>query len=265
MRVAKEYNDIWNFPHCLGAIDGKHVVLQAPIHTGSDFFNYKSTFSIVLFAVVDAHYNFMYVDVGGQGRISDGGIFKNCSLYKKLEKNELRFPQDEPLNGRQREIPYFFIGDEAFALTDYLMKPFSGIQPKGSLQRVYNYRLSRARRVVENVFGITSAVFRVLRKPILLGPEKAELIVMAITHLHNFLRKSSSSRNLYTPSGTFDTEVEGKLVDGTYRTISNESTTSLLPLRNIPRKPSIQAKVIRDELSDFFYNEGRVLWQDRYA
>lgn len=239
--------------------------MQAPINTGSEFFNYKSTFSIVLFAVVDAHYNFLYVDAGGQGRISDGGIFKNCSLFKKLDKNVLRLPRAEALDGRQCEIPYFFIGDEAFALTDSLMKPFSGIHPKGSLQRVYNYRLSRARRVVENVFGIASAVFRVLRKPMLLGPEKAELIVMAIAHLHNFLRQSTSSCPLYTPNGTFDTEVEGKLVDGTYRTISNESTTSLLPLRNIPRKPSIQAKVIRDELADFFYNEGRIFWQDSYA
>jgi hypothetical protein len=107
LEVAKQYNEIWNFPHCLGALDGKHVVLQAPINTGSEFFNYKSTFSIVLFALVDADYNFLYVDAGGQGRISDGGIFKNCSLYKKLQKNNLNFPQAAPLDGRQRELPYF--------------------------------------------------------------------------------------------------------------------------------------------------------------
>lgn len=256
---------MWNFPHCLGAIDGKHVVIQSPIGSGSEFFNYKSTFSIVLFALVDANYNFLYVDAGGQGRISDGGIFKNCSLYKKLEKNDLKFPEAEPLHNKQREIPYFFVGDEAFALTNTLMKPYSGVHPKGSLQRVFNYRLSRARRVVENVFGIVSAVFRVLRKPILIGPEKAALIVMTVAHLHNFLRKSSTSCQIYTPRDMFDTEVEGHIIPGTYRTVTDEPMTSLLPIRRIPRRPPADANLIREELANFFQQEGRLLWQDNYA
>lgn len=106
--MAKQFEDTWNFPHCLGALDGKHVVLQAPINTGSEFFNYKSTFSVVLFALVDANYNFLYVDAGGQGRISDGGIFKNCSLYKKLERNDLNLPEPEALHDRLQKILYFF-------------------------------------------------------------------------------------------------------------------------------------------------------------
>ncbi|KYN07641.1 Putative nuclease HARBI1, partial [Cyphomyrmex costatus] len=134
---------MWNFPHCLGAIDGKHIVLQTPFNSGSEYFNYKKQFSIVLLVVVYANYNFIYVDVGCQGRISDGGI------------------------ERVREIPYFFIGDEAFALNPYLMKVFPGIHSKNSKERIYNYRLCRTRRVVENAFGILTAKFRVLRKVIL--------------------------------------------------------------------------------------------------
>lgn len=216
--------------------------------------------------MVDAKYNFLYVNAGCQGRISDGGVFKNTQLYKKLEQDNLCLPPAQALNGRQKCVPYFFLGDEAFALAENLMKPFPGLHSKGSLKRVYNYRLCRARRVVENVFGICSAVFRVLRKPLLLEPEKAELIVLAIVHLHNFLRKSSNSFNVYTPPGTLDTEVEGRLIEGSWRTIANlEERTSLLPLTNIPRRSCKSAQEIREELAEYFQNNDRLEWQDHYS
>lgn len=107
--MAEEYERKWNFPHCLGALDGKHVVLQKPVHSGSEFMNYKSTFSIVLFALVDANYNLLFVDVGCQGRISDGGVFKSSLLYSKMETDSLNFPKADLLATRNREIPYFFL------------------------------------------------------------------------------------------------------------------------------------------------------------
>lgn len=262
--MAEEYERLWNVPHCLGALDGKHVVLQAPKNSGSEFYNYKHTFSIVLFAVVDANYNFVFVDAGCQGRISDGGVFKNSQLNKKLEKGELSLPPAEQLNGRHRSIPYFFIGDDAFALTENVMKPFPGTPLKGTPQRIYNYRICRARRVVENVFGIASSVFRVLRKPILLEPEKAQLIVMAVAHLHNFLRKRPSSVNIYTPPGTFDYESDGLLTEGNWRQPDHDMT-SFLPIRNLPRRACRTAQEMREELAEYFCNEGRVEWQDEYA
>ncbi|KAH9632488.1 hypothetical protein HF086_017036 [Spodoptera exigua] len=68
--------------------------------------------------------------------------------------------------------------DKAFALNDYTLKPYGGTPERGSMERIFNYRLSRARRVVENAFGILSSVFRVLRKPLLLEPEKATKVVL---------------------------------------------------------------------------------------
>lgn len=87
--IADNYNKRWNFPHCIGALDGKHVVIQKPENTVSEFHNYKGTNSIVLMAIADANYCFIYVNVGCQGRISDGGVFKNTSFHIKMEKNEL--------------------------------------------------------------------------------------------------------------------------------------------------------------------------------
>lgn len=245
-------------------MDGKHVVLQAPFNSGSEFYNYKGAFSIVLFALVDSNYNFMYVNAGCQGRISDGGVLKNCELYKKIENSSLNLPAPIPLPGREKSVPYFMIGDEAFPLNEHIMKVYSGLHPKGSVKRHFNYRLCRARRVVENVFGISSSVFRVLRKPMLLEPEKAEVVVMAVAHLHNFLRKSTSSVNIYTPNGSFDREVDGEIIEGNWRS-ENNNLTSLLSIRNLPRRSALDVKELRDEIADYFINEGKVPWQGDYA
>lgn len=262
--VAARFEKQWNFPQCCGALDGKHVVLQAPINSGSDYFNYKSTFSIVLMALVDADYCFLFADVGCQGRISDGGVFRNTSFCEKLQHNKLNLPPDNILKGRKRPVPYVFVADDAFAMQAHIMKPYSGTQQKGSIERIFNYRLSRARRIVENAFGILSSVFRVLRKPLLLEPQKAEKVVLTCLYLHNFLRKSKLSRNLYTPNGTFDEEEDGKLVEGTWRK-ELKTLTSLFPVKKIARKSSTAFYDNRKEFAEYFVTDvGRVSWQDLY-
>jgi len=105
-------------------------VLQCPRNRASENFNHKNAFSIVLFALVDANYNFMFVDIGCQERISDSGVFTNTELYKKLETKTLCLPQPVPLNGTEKSVPYFFIGDEAFPLSENLMKVYPGQHPK---------------------------------------------------------------------------------------------------------------------------------------
>jgi hypothetical protein len=59
--ISEYFETSLNFPHCLGAMDGNHVLLQAPVISESDFYKYKSKFGIVLFALVEANYNFLFV------------------------------------------------------------------------------------------------------------------------------------------------------------------------------------------------------------
>ena len=148
-KITEGFHRVWNFPHCLGAIDGKHVVLQAPPRAGSAYYNYKNTHSIVLMAVCDAYYCFTLVDVGDYGRHSDGGVLSPSNFGKAMENGSLSLPDADILQGTTTTVSYVFVGDAAFPLRTNMLRPY----PRKFLQ-VFNYRLSRACRVRENTFGI---------------------------------------------------------------------------------------------------------------
>ncbi|KAL1260094.1 hypothetical protein QQF64_007921 [Cirrhinus molitorella] len=165
--IATDFWGLWNFPNCIGAIDGKHVLVRAPARSGSLYFNYKGTHSIVLLAVCDAQYKFTMVDIGAYGRESDGG--KNLT----------------------------------------------------SAQRVYNYRHCRARRIIENSFGIMASRFWILGRPIESSVEKAVNIVQACVALHNYLIStdvaSAEKARYITPNLADVTTPTGEVRPGDWR------------------------------------------------
>nr|CAH7740926.1 unnamed protein product [Callosobruchus chinensis] len=165
----------WNFPRCCGVIDGKHVVIKRPPCSGSLYYNYKKTYSIILFAMVDADYCFTYIDLGGNGRASDSAVFRDSTLNIAMENKTIGFPENSVI-----------VGDDAFPLRPDLMKPFSkhGLSDE---EKIFNYRLSRARRVSENAFGILAWRFRVFSRPIELKPDTIDRVVWAACSLHNWL------------------------------------------------------------------------------
>ena len=78
-QVAEHFGSRWNFHHALGAIDGKHIAMKAPKNSGSLYYNYKGLFSIILLALVDADYKFLWVDVGANGSASDAQLFNSSN------------------------------------------------------------------------------------------------------------------------------------------------------------------------------------------
>lgn len=110
-----------------------------------------------------------------------------------------------------------------------------------------------------------SAVFRVLRKIMLISPEKATIVILACVYLHNFLRKSNNSRNTYTPPGTFDADKQGEINPGAWRNENKNNSQSFNPLTKVGKKSAASCEAIRNEFAEYFANEGSVSWQDKYA
>ena len=89
--IAEKTYQRWNYPNCFGPADGKHIAIVKPKHPSSDFYKYKSFYSVVLMAMVDYHLKFLATDAGVQGRISDGGVLKNFAMYYAMENKTLKF------------------------------------------------------------------------------------------------------------------------------------------------------------------------------
>ena len=132
----------------------------------------------MLLALVDANYMFRYIDVGCNGRVSDGGVYRNSILFTALSVYSLNVPAEQPPQGYDVPLPYVVVADDAFPLKSYMMKPFAqrGLSKE---HRTFNYRLRRALRVVENAFGILANRFQILSKTINLPPERVQQIVLA--------------------------------------------------------------------------------------
>ncbi|GFR92459.1 protein ANTAGONIST OF LIKE HETEROCHROMATIN PROTEIN 1 [Elysia marginata] len=198
IEISNMFETKLQFPHSLGAVDGKHVTISPPPDSGSYFYNYKGFHNLVLMAIANENYEFIYVHFGTNGRVSDNGVIACTSFYKMLKQGNLNLQEHTP-----EGFPFVFVGDEAFALRLDFLKPFYS-RLLNDQRRIFNYRLSRARRVVENTFGILVARFGVLKSRICLSPEKIDDVVMACCVLHNFLRVKTYQQ--YTPQGSLDVE-----------------------------------------------------------
>ena len=108
-----------HFPNCIGALNGKHIRIKAPANTASLFHNYKGHFSTVLLALVDANYQFIYVDIGEYGSNVDGSVFKASMFGRKYLSHEMGVPGDKflPNFHTNHPIPNVFVADEAFPPT----------------------------------------------------------------------------------------------------------------------------------------------------
>lgn len=248
--IAESFWNKWQFPQCLGAIDGKHIVLKKPDNTGSVYFNYKGTCSVILMALVDANLKFIVVDTGAYGRNSDGGVFARSAFGERFIRNSFNFPEDDVLPNYERAgpVPYVAVGDEAFPLLKNLLRPYPGRQLAVD-KLLFNFRLSRARRIVENAFGILASRWRVFHTKIAVNPKRVNALVKAACVLHNMLQGQS-------------TQAELQILQNETPTIAN--VEGMRPIRRIGGRAGNDALAVREVYKDFFVQDASVPWQQQH-
>lgn len=117
LKTAAEFYEKTNYPHCIGAIDGKHIRV----------IKYKNFFSILLLAVCDSNYKFIFVDVGAYGKSADSTVFKDSIFKIKLDEGSLNIPEAQSsFQGFDEPMPFVIVGDEGFGLTTKLLRPYAG-------------------------------------------------------------------------------------------------------------------------------------------
>ncbi|XP_057312163.1 uncharacterized protein LOC130653659 [Hydractinia symbiolongicarpus] len=121
--VVKKFKERWNFPHGLGAIDGKHVRIQTPNNSGSIYYNYKYTHSIFWMATAGPSYECLFVDVGSNGRVNHSGIWNRTVLLQGIQYETVELPADAKLSNGE-SAPYVYLGYDAFALKKFMTKDF---------------------------------------------------------------------------------------------------------------------------------------------
>jgi hypothetical protein len=169
---------------------------------------------------------------------------------------DIHIPPTDALLGDDKDIPYFIVGDDAFALRTWLMKPFSR-RNMALEDRVFNYRLSGARRVVENAFGILANRFQCLLTTLKQEPHNVESIILACVCLHNIMRMRYSGDQ----NALLDREDENhQVIPGSWRDEVNLQDIEDVRDSNYPSKAAKQQRLYLKHY--YSASVGRDPWQD---
>ncbi|KAL7305619.1 hypothetical protein TKK_0002348 [Trichogramma kaykai] len=185
--IAMDFHVNLDMPNCIGAIDGRHCPIKKPPNSGSLFFNYKKFFSINLMTICDSEKRFIWANIGDYGSMNDAGVLMHSDLGIALNENVVQLPPITYLPGSNLRSSHYFVGDGIFPLKTYLMKPFNRNINLTVPQRIFNYRLSHSRRIVECAFGQLSQQWQVNQNTLNWSLLTSEKIIMSTLILHNIL------------------------------------------------------------------------------
>lgn len=191
--ALKEVTDKWGIPQCSSSVDGSHIQVKPPARNHTDYYNRKGWYSMLAQAVVDYKYLFQNLCIGWPGSVHDARVSANSSISKKINSGELLAGGETCV--RRRRLPLFLLGDSAYPLLPWLIKPFSFSSSLSSWQKLCNYRISRARVVVECAFGRLKGRWRRLSKQMDLHIDNVPNVITACCVLHNICEVHQDSFN----------------------------------------------------------------------
>ncbi|XP_029918172.1 protein ANTAGONIST OF LIKE HETEROCHROMATIN PROTEIN 1 [Myripristis murdjan] len=183
IEMARFFSSRWRVPQCVGAIDGSHIPIIAPQQYPKDYYNRKGWHSIVLQAVVDGRGQFWDVCVGFPGSVHDARVLRQSKLWEMLSDGQLMGQSKVAISGCN--VGHYLIGDPAYPLQQWLMKPFADTGRLTPEQRTFNYRMSSARSVVEMAFGRLKGRWRCLLKRNDCKLELSQKMSLTCCVLHN--------------------------------------------------------------------------------
>ncbi len=185
MEMIVEMDSEWQFPYSFCAVDGCHLPMRCPrggAEARKEHHNFKNFYSLILMALVDAKYRFIWAGSGWAGNTHDSTVFQSTKLYRKILHEKL-IP-DIRFSLNDLNIGPIILGDGAFPLQAWLQKPYSNATLTKE-QKYFNYRLSRARMVVESAFGMLKGRWRVLLRKCEASKDTVKLYSLACVVLHN--------------------------------------------------------------------------------
>lgn len=185
--MATYFENRWGLPQCVGAIDGSHIPIIAPRDYHCDFFNRKGWHSIILQGVVDGRGLFWNVYTGMAGSLHDARVLRLSALWELVEHGRL-YPANKRNVGGV-DMGFYVLGDSAYPLQSWLLKPFADNGRLTAEQHIYNKKMCRARVVVENAFGRLKGRWRCLMKRNDGDIQLVKSMVLACCALHNICER----------------------------------------------------------------------------
>ena len=195
LQVIRGYEEAWGLPMCAGAIDGTHIAIRAPKENHTDYVNRKGFHSILMQAVVDCNYLFRDVVIGWPGSVHDARMFSNSTIFVKGNENRL-FPNDLTKEICGEDVPPVILADAAYPLLQWLLKGYPRNEAT-RCQRLFNYRLSRARMTVENTFGRWKGRYIRFSKRVDIDVTALVQVILASCILHNIIE---ARKNEFLPN-----------------------------------------------------------------
>ncbi|XP_013407293.1 protein ANTAGONIST OF LIKE HETEROCHROMATIN PROTEIN 1 [Lingula anatina] len=189
-RVIQGYANKWGFPNVGGAIDGTHIPIIAPPDSKGDYYNRKGWHSIQLQAVCNDRYHFTDIYIGWPGSVHDARVFNNSLIQERGMDGNL-FGQRVVNLGNNRNVPVSLIGDAAYPLSHFLIKPFNDNGRLSDEQQHFNRCLSRARMTIENSFGRLKGRWRCLMKRLDVGVSTLAELILTCCILHNICEQEA--------------------------------------------------------------------------